>query len=146
MKNLFDDSSRQEILDRINKLTADSKPLWGKMSVAQMLAHSILPLELTLTNPKPPRQVLGKILGGLVKKILLSERPFKKSAPAPKSFQVRTPQDFNLQKDRIIEIIQKFHRGCIKDFVHPFMGEMTETQWGQLQYKHLDHHLQQFGV
>lgn len=146
MKNLFDVSPRQEIIDRINKLTPDSKPQWGKMNVAQMLAHSIMPLELTLTNPKPPRQVVGKIIGGLVKKILLSERPFKRSAPAPKSFKVNTPQDFNLQKEKILEVVNKFDKGVIKDFVHPFIGEMTEAQWGQLQYKHLDHHLRQFGV
>lgn len=146
MKNLFENSSRQEIIDRINKLTPQSIPLWGKMSVAQMLAHTILPLELALTNPKPPRQFLGKILGGIVKIVLLSKGPFKKNAPVPKAFKIDTPQDFDLQRERLITTINRFQKGSITDFVHPFVGKMTEDEWGWLQYKHLNHHLEQFGV
>ncbi len=146
MKNLFDDSPRQEILDRINKLTADSKPLWGKMSVAQMLAHNVIPMELALNNKKPARLFMGKIIGGFVKKVLLSPKPFKKNSFTPKEFKIDTEQDFTEQKNRVLETINKFKKGAITDKVHPFFGEMSEEEWGQLQYKHLDHHLQQFGV
>ncbi len=146
MKNLFDDSPRQEILDRINKLTADSKPLWGKMSVAQMLAHNVIPMELALNNKKPARLFMGKIIGGFVKKVLLSPKPFKKNSFTPKEFKIDTEQDFTEQKNRVLETINKFKKRAITDKVHPFFGEMSEEEWGQLQYKHLDHHLQQFGV
>lgn len=146
MKNLFEDSHKKEIISRVNLLTSESKPIWGKMNAAQMLAHSIMPFKLTLTDPKPPRKFLWKVIGGLVKKVLLSERPFKKSAPAPKRFKVETPQNFDLQKEKIIATINRFRKGSITDFVHPLFGKMDESQWGWLQYKHLDHHLRQFGV
>lgn len=146
MKNLFDDSSRQEIIERVNKLTSDSKPLWGKMSVAQMLAHNIIPMELALNNKKPARLFMGKIIGGFVKKTLLSPKPFKKNGFTPKEFKIDSEQDFSEQKKKVLEIINKFRKGAITDKVHPFFGKMSEEEWGQLQYKHLDHHLQQFGV
>ena len=146
MKNLFDDSSRQEIINRINKLSSDSKPLWGKMSVAQMLAHIIITMELALENPKPPRAFMGRIFGGMVRKKLLSSEPFKKNGFTPKQLRVDSPQDFNNQKEKILSLTNKFQKGAITDMVHPFFGNMTEEEWGRLQYKHIDHHLQQFGV
>jgi hypothetical protein len=30
--------------------------------------------------------------------------------------------------------------------VHPMFGKMTADQWGRSMWKHLDHHLRQFGV
>lgn len=44
VKDLFDPAVKQEILDRINKLTPQSQRQWGKMDVAQMLAHCQMPL------------------------------------------------------------------------------------------------------
>jgi len=146
MKNLFDDSSRQEIINRINILTPESKPLWGKMDVAQMLAHNLVGLELALQIKKPARAFIGRIIGGMVKKSLLSPEPFKKNGYTPKEFKIVSVMDFNEQKKKILDIINKFQKGAIKDLVHPFFGEMNEEEWGWLQYKHLDHHLQQFGV
>lgn len=146
MKNLFEDTSRQEILNRIENLTPESKPLWGKMDVAQMLAHNIVGMELALNNQKPARGFMGRLMGGMVKKALLSPKPFKKNGYTPKEFKMVTPKDFNEQKTKIVNVINKFQKGAIKDKVHPFFGEMTEEEWGWLQYKHLDHHLQQFGV
>jgi len=146
MKNLFDDAPRQEIIDRVNKLKADSKPLWGKMSVAQMLAHNVIPMELALQNPKPSRQFMGRIFGGMVRKKLLAPEPFKKNGFTPKEFRIDSEKDFHSQKEKLLSLVNKFQKGSIKDTVHPFFGNMTETEWGQLQYKHLDHHLQQFGV
>lgn len=146
MKNLFDDLPRQEIIDRINKLTSDSKAQWGKMNVSQMLHHNVLPMELALQNPKPPRVFMGKLFGGMVKKKILSPEPFKKNGFTPKEFKVVDEFDFNQQKENLLSIINKFQRGSITDTVHPFFGKMTEDNYGELQYKHLDHHLQQFGV
>lgn len=146
MKNLFDETARQEIINRINSLTPESKPLWGKMSVAQMLAHNVIPMELALQNPKPPRQFMGRIFGGMIVKKLLSPEPFKKNGFTPKEFRVDSQKEFNEQREKLLDLVKRFELGTIKDFVHPFFGYMTESQWGQLQYKHIDHHLQQFGV
>ena len=146
MKSLFEDTPRQEILDRINKLTPQSKPLWGRIDVAQMLAHNIVGLEAALQNKKPARSFMGYIMGGFIKKTLLSPKPFKKNGFTPKEFRMVSPMDFIEQKNKIIDLINKFQKGAIADKNHPFFGEMSEGEWGWLQYKHLDHHLQQFGV
>lgn len=146
MKNLFDDAARQEIIERINKLTPESKAQWGKMNVSQMLSHNILPMELALQNPKPPRVFMGKIFGGMVRKKILSPEPFKKNGFTPKEFRIDSPKEFNENKEKLLKLIDKFKRGSITDTVHPFFGNMSEDDYGILQYKHLDHHLQQFGV
>lgn len=45
--------------------------------------------------------------------------------------------------------LNKFHKNgpetCISH-PHPFFGKLTSEQWGKGIYKHLDHHLKQFGV
>ena len=38
MKNLLNQSDRQEIISRINALTSDHQAQWGTMDVGQMLA------------------------------------------------------------------------------------------------------------
>ena len=111
-----------------------------------MLTHIILPMELALQNPKPPRIFMGRIFGGMIKKVLLSPKPYKKNSFTPKMLKIDTPQDFNLQKTKFLTSVNKFKKGAITDKVHPFFGEMSEEEWGQFQFKHLDHHLQQFGA
>jgi len=146
MKNLLDASPKREIIDRINKLTPESQAQWGKMNVSQMMAHNVLPMELALTNPKPPRQFAGRIFGGMLKGLITGPKPFKKNSFTPKEFKVESQKEFNEQKKKLLDTIERFTPANITDLVHPFFGKMELNEWGQLQYKHLDHHLQQFGV
>ena len=48
MQSLFESKSNKEILDRINKLDENSQAKWGKMNVAQMLAHCCEPIKVPL--------------------------------------------------------------------------------------------------
>jgi len=146
MKNLFDAANKQEIVDRINKLTPESQAQWGKMNVSQMFAHNVLPMELALTNPKPPRQLMGRIFGGLVRNKVIGPEPFKKNGFTPKEFKVEDEKKFYEEQKKLLGMVEVFTRENITDTVHPFFGKMTQDEWGELQYKHLDHHLQQFGV
>lgn len=146
MKNLFNRSHKQEILDRINKLTASTQRQWGKMDVAQMLKHCAKPLELALTNPKPPRVFIGRILGPMFKNAVMGPKPFKKGSFTPPEFKIETHENFEEQKNKLIDMINLFTPQNVSDPVHPFFGRMAENEWGEGQYKHLDHHLTQFGV
>jgi hypothetical protein len=146
MKNLFDFTNKEDILRRFNSLKADSQPLWGKMSVAQMFKHCTLPITLALTNPKPKRTLLAKIIGPLLKGPVIGPKPFKKNGFTPKEFKVDTQEVFDTQKKALLELIERFTPSNVSDKNHPFFGLMTDAEWGQSQYKHLDHHLTQFGV
>ncbi len=146
MRNLFNPTDKQELLNKINSLTPNTQGQWGKMSVAQMLKHCTFPLQLALTNPKPPRQFIGRILGPLAKETVIGAKPFKRNSFTPKGFKVETEENFNIQKENLLSLINRFIPENVTDKVHPFFGSLSEEEWGQSQYKHLDHHLTQFGV
>lgn len=146
VKNLFDPAVKQNIIDRINNLTPESKPVWGKMNVGQMLAHLQMPMGVGLGVHKLPRSFAGRILGGLVKPILYNDKPFKRGLPTDKSFIKTDQREFEKEKQLVIKMIGEFTESNIVDTPHPFFGKLTKEQWSKGTWKHLDHHLQQFGV
>ncbi len=150
MKSLFDKSNSQEIIDRINKLKPDTKAEWGKMNVAQMLAHAQAPMHVAFGELKLKRTLIGLLFGGIAKKQFVdSEKPFKPNLPTDKTFVIADSRTFESEKKKLIDLINTFTlRGesGIVNLMHPFFGRMTANEWATLQWKHLDHHLNQFGV
>jgi hypothetical protein len=147
LKNLFDSTVKQDILGRINKLTPQAQPQWGKMNVSQMLAHLQMPMGVAVGTHKLPRTLFGRIVGPLAKPMMYSEKPFKHNMPTDRSF-IMTGQekDFEKEKQGLVNVVSNFKEENIVNEVHPFFGRMTKEQWSKAMYKHLDHHLQQFGV
>lgn len=149
MNYLFDEKESSNIISRINKLSADSKPLWGKMNVSQMMAHCQAPILVSIGQMKLKRNIFGMLFGKMAKKIVVGDKPYKRGLPTTPSFIVKDQRDFNKEKERLIELVKKFSsdgpEGLTKD-PHPFFGVMSVDDWNKSQWKHLDHHLQQFGV
>jgi hypothetical protein len=146
MKNLFDKQVKDEVLTRFAALSASSQPVWGKMTVAQMFKHCSLTMEVALTNPKPKRPLMHKILSPLIKGAVIGPKPFKKNGFTPKEFKVDTQEVFDAQKASLLAMMGRFTPANVSDKNHPFFGILTDQEWGQSQYKHLDHHLVQYGV
>lgn len=146
VKNLFDPAVKQEIIARINKLTPQSKALWGKMTVGQMMAHLQVPIGVGLGTNKIPRSFIGRIFGSFAKKILYNDKPFKRHLPTDPSFVMKDEKDFEKEKNGLIEMVQNFKEENIVNTPHPFFGKLTKEQWSKGTWKHLDHHLQQFEV
>jgi hypothetical protein len=149
MKSLFNPSECQNIIHRIGKLSPDSKSEWGKMNVAQMLAHCQAPLRVALGEQSLKRVLVGILFGGFARKQLVKPEPFKRRLPTAKEFIVADNRDFEKERAQLTALIEKFKNagpeGLTED-PHPFFGRMTEQEWDVLQWKHLDHHLRQFGV
>ncbi len=150
MKNIFDKSISNEIIERINLLQPASQPKWGKMSVGQMLAHCNVSYELVFENKHPKPKGLKKwLLKTFVKNIVVGEKPYKKSSQTASEFLIADERDFNSEKERLIAYINKTQELGADYFdgkeSHSF-GKLTEKEWNNLFYKHLDHHLNQFGV
>ncbi len=150
MKSLFNPADNQEIINRIQRLSAASQPQWGKMNVAQMLAHCQHPLRVAFGEMQLKRNLMSLLFGGMIKRTLIKdESPFKQNLPTSTSFIVVDNRDFEKEKNKLIELIQRFSKngaaGLRKD-PHPFFGKLTTTEWDILQWKHLDHHLRQFAV
>lgn len=149
MNNLFNQSDVSEMLKRIEKLTPDSQSQWGKMNVAQMLAHSTISLETAMGKNVIKRAFVGRIIGTMLKASVLSEKPFGKNSPTDKSYIFPVNLNFEEEKSKTMASVKKFAEGgpthCTTH-PHPFFGKFTPEQWAVFQWKHLDHHLRQFGV
>jgi hypothetical protein len=150
MKTLFNTNDNQEIIDRISKLTPESKALWGKMNVGQMLAHNRMPLLAAYGQEKmSKRGLISFLFGKMAKKQILSPKPFGKNLPTDKKFIVVNPEKFEKEKQELIENVLLFKKNGpdkITKEPHGFFGNLSPEEWGALQYKHLDHHLSQFGA
>ena len=150
MGNIFITADKDEIINRIDELHPNSKPMWGKMSVAQMQAHCIKPIEVSLGTHKPGHSLLGKLLGKRFKNKMMQESwQFKKNMPTVKSFVVKEEPDFYESQKALKNAIEKIVLADKNETAatpHPFFGKMSVDEWGILGYKHLDHHLRQFGV
>jgi hypothetical protein len=149
MNNLFNQSDVFRILERIEKLTPDSQRQWGKMNVAQMLAHSNISLETAMGVNVINPLFIGRIIGSFLKSKILGEKPFGKNSPTDKTYIFKDDRNFEEEKLTTIVSIKKFFEGGPSKCTihpHPFFGKFTPEEWAVFQWKHLDHHLRQFGV
>ncbi|UKJ06059.1 DUF1569 domain-containing protein [Solitalea lacus] len=149
MNNLFNQSDVTQILDRIEKLTPKSNRQWGKMNVAQMLAHCNMSIETAMGLNFVKQPFIGKIIGSFLKSVALGEKPFAKNSPTDKSYIFPDNLTFKAEKSKAIVSIKKFFEGGPSQCTthpHPFFGKFTPEEWAVFQWKHLDHHLRQFGV
>jgi len=150
MKNLFEAGTAKEIRDRIARLCPTSQRQWGKMSAPQAMAHCSAAMEWAVGDSVAPRMFVGRILGPLVKSQLLKdEKPMGRNAPTAKRLVVADERDLGKECQRLSTLVERFAaggpQGCTKH-PHTFFGRMTPEEWAKLMYKHVDHHLRQFGV
>jgi len=149
VKSLFDKPASDEILQRIDNLQPGRQRQWGKMDVAQMLAHCCITMEVAAGRSFPPRRFIGRILGPIAKKSFVGERPFSKNSPTDPAFKVSTEREFMPERERLKQLVRDFHDGqeakCTTH-PHPFFGPLTPKEWSRAMYKHLDHHMRQFGA
>ena len=149
MNHLFEKNTVDTILKRIDSLTPNSQRQWGKMEVAQMMAHCIVALETATGQRKLPRMFIGRVLGPLFKSKFYNEQPFDKNSPTGKDFIITDQRDFEKEKESLKTIVQQFATAGPENCTshpHSFFGSLTPEQWSIGIYKHLDHHLRQFGA
>jgi Protein of unknown function (DUF1569) len=151
MKNLFEAGRADEVKARIAKLKATSERRWGKMNPAQAMAHCAVSLGTALGDSIPPRMFIGRIIGGFIKpKALGDDRPMMRNSPTVPAFvMLGTERELETERARVTGLIDRFVDGGpagITKHPHSFFGVMTPEEWAILMYKHLDHHLRQFGA
>ena len=150
MISIIDKFTNENFINRVNNLTPDSKPLWGRMNVIKMLGHVSISIQAAIGEIKVKRVFMGYLIGALAKKIVLKdEKPFKKGAPTSPEYIANDKGNFEEEKLKLTGYIkmisEKGEPGFTKN-PHPFFGCLTPSEWDRLMYKHLDHHLRQFGV
>jgi hypothetical protein len=150
LPSIFDKKVHEEFIHRIDKLTLESTAQWGKMNVSQMLAHLNVSYDLAYERIIPKYNFLMKfMLKTMVKKMVTNEVTYKPNGRTAPVFVIADERDFIKEKTRLIENMnQAFNDG--KSFfdgrVSVSFGKMTVQEWSNQFYKHLDHHLRQFGV
>ena len=149
MKTIFDTDTHKELHERLGRLTPETERQWGKMSPAQMMEHNAVALEMA-TGQVPMKQAfIGKAIGWIFKGKFLGEEPFPKNSPTGPTLIIKNEPDFEATRDRLKGLITDFHGlgpGGTDGNIHGFFGPLTGRQWGETQYKHVDHHLRQFGL
>jgi len=150
MKNVFDPVVTAELIHRIEQLSPESPALWGKMSVDQMLAHCCVAYEMAFTNTHPKANpVMRFLLKTFVKAGVVNEVPYKRNLPTAPAFRIKSEKNFAEEKARLISFVEQTLAAGKSGFEgkeSPSFGSMTAKEWNNLLYKHLDHHLNQFGV
>lgn len=149
MSSVYNKMDNDAFIARIQSLTKDSQPLWGKMSVGQMLSHCQAPIDLAFGDIQMRSNFILRLMGKIFKNKILNSNEFKKNSPTAPDFIRKDYYDFETTKADLIRKFSKFAElghNAIKSNKHPFFGEMSYEEWDKLHTMHLDHHLRQFEV
>ncbi len=150
LPNIFDIQTTNSIIDRVNKLNANSQPTWGSMSVDKMLAHCNVTYEMLYTDIHPkPNAFIRFILKALVKQKVVSETPYQQNGKTAPQFIIKDAKNFEIEKQRLIDFINKTQQlgeAYFNGKVSHSFGPLSNTEWNNMFYKHLHHHLTQFAV
>lgn len=150
MKNLFDIALADQMKRRIDKLRPDSGRRWGKRSPAQVMAHCALGLEMALGEIRPRRKLAGRLMGFVLKPIVLgNDGEFRRNTPTLDELVVSGERDLAVESRRLCSLVDRFvstGNSACTNHPHPYFGPLTPMEWAILEYKHLDHHLRQFNV
>jgi hypothetical protein len=151
LPNIFTKEVADQLIGRINQLTPETKAVWGKMNVAQMLAHCAVTYEMIYEPEKHPKPnaFLRFILKKLVKPKVVGESTYGQGGKTAPQFIIADAREFETEKNRLITYITKTQELGENHFEgkesHSF-GVLNKTEWNNMFYKHLDHHLNQFGI
>lgn len=148
MKTVFDAEVYQELRGRIDSLSPQSSRLWGKMSVSQMLEHVARALEMATGRRVRKQVMLGKLIGWMFRKDIVGPKPFGRDSPTGPDFVVQDEPDFKATGARVKDLLDDLHsqgEAGTDGRIHGFFGRLSGREWGVTQFKHLDHHLRQFG-
>lgn len=150
MKDIFDAAVVEEVVSRIESLRPDSPAHWGKMNVSQMLAHCCVPYEIALENKhKRPGAIKRFLLRKFAMEGVVNEKPYPHNAFTAPQFRISDQKEFETEKARLIGYIRKtadLGGDYFDGREYPSFGVMAMYQWNNMFYKHLDHHLTQFGA
>lgn len=150
LPSVFDSKTTEETFKRLEKITYVTKPQWGKMNAAQMLAHLNVAYDLAYDKIQVKNSGFKKfILKLLVKPMVVGEKGYKKNSQTAPEFIIADERDFEKEKSKFIDNVKQTEAHGAKYFEgkeSSSFGVMTAKEWSNQFYKHIDHHFSQFGV
>jgi hypothetical protein len=147
MKTLWTETDRNELVVRLGRLNLESKPQWGKMNCEQMLAHLADGFRMTLGD-LAPKSKGGPLRFAPLKKLVIYWLPFPKGVPTAPELIARPSEGIEKESEAVRELLTRIAQSSGRTAwpEHPAFGKLSAQDWGVLGYRHMDHHLRQFGV
>ena len=151
MSTVFDPSASRALARRLKGLPPDARPLWGRMTPHQAVVHLADSFRMSLGELDTAMPSMGPL------KYLLRFVAFTLPFPLPRG--VRTapeldkaagggtqPGDFSADLAELEELLERFIASGGDLPPHPIWGRMSRGMAGRYAWRHVDHHLRQFGV
>lgn len=145
MPSLNNATDRAAIVARVDRLTPAAAPRWGRMTAPKMLTHVVDAYRMALGELPVARKRVPLISMFPFKQLVIYVLPFPRNAPTAPESVARAPDDFEVERARVKALISRM-TGSVTYADHPAFGTLSPAAWGTLGYRHLDHHLRQFGV
>lgn len=145
-RGLEDPRVLDDCLERIARLEPDAAPVWGRMSSAQMLAHCAEVQEVMNGASLEGTPWYLRLAGPLIRRGVLGTRPYARNLRTHPQYVQTSAREFEAEKRRLLEALTAYRESASKPVKHPLFGQLTAAEKGWGAYKHLDHHLTQFGV
>ena len=146
-KSLSNAKARQDLLDRLERLTPEARPLWGKMTAPQMLAH-LVDWMLMIRGDLRTVPIKTYVRYPPMKQFAIYWMPWPKGVPTARELLPGRPVNWGPERELLRQYMQSYpeleSRGSWPE--HPAFGNMTTRAWGVLGYRHTDHHFRQFGI
>ena len=147
MKSIWQDEDRRAINERVGKLAWDRRAEWGKFTAPKMICHLAESLKMAMGDlPVAPKRL--PIRYPPLKQLIIYAAPFPKSAPTAPELLAREPRDWATDVADVQALLARAGSSRTTDTwpEHPAFGKLSRRAWGVLIYRHMDHHLKQFGA
>jgi uncharacterized protein DUF1569 len=148
MGSILNESDRAAICNRLSSLSDSSSARWGQMNVTGMLQHLRLSAQMAvgdLTVPSKSKRVFQVFP---LKHLILYVLPFPKGAPTAPELLPAAAAAFEEERAAVLALLDQIGSGPRDGAgpAHPLFGPMSWREWGAATFKHMDHHLKQFGA
>jgi len=153
MNSIASAETRAELIRRLEGLTPTTPRRWGTLTAAEMLCHlgdtfeSVLGVRIPPGPPasRAPRPVLKWL-------ILYAPLPWPKGARTRPGVDPHRegsrPGEFDSDRFRVVGGLDRLAVAPAESLAanHFMVGPMSRKDWHRWAYKHVDHHLRQFGL
>jgi hypothetical protein len=146
MPSLRGQTAREELMRRLERITPLTRPKWGGLDAPRMLCHLGDTLAMALGELAAQPMNRKAFHHFPLKHLIIYALPFPKGAPTSPELLSTAPQNFDADRRRVVECINRLAAAPTANGPeHPLFGPLTNEEWNVLQWKHINHHLRQFG-
>ena len=148
MGSILDERDRASICGRVGSLSTSSTARWGRMSVTEMLQHLRLSAQMAVGELKLASANKRAFQVFPLKHLILYVLPFPKGAPTAPELHPTAAASLEEERAAVLALLDQIGVGPREGAgpAHPLFGPLSWREWGVATYKHVNHHLKQFGA